>query len=146
MPTVVRKSTGSLRNWLILGGVGFGAYYVYRKFSASKVADDISKAASGKRTPDPDPNGPLVTKYGIFSTKTPICITAPAKGFVYAKITSTNAVTGYSTFSATTAGHFTRRCLCSGGQRVAAEIKPAPGLSGLMALGDLASPVPQRLD
>lgn len=145
-PQIIRRSSGGgLRNWLILGGVGFGAYYVYKKFSAKKVADEISKA-SGKGVADPDLNGPLVTKYGIFSTKTPICITSQVRGFVYAKITSTNPVTGYSTFSAPVAGHFTRRCLCSGGQRIAAEIKPTPGLSGLMALGDLASPVPRRLD
>ncbi len=142
---IVRKSAGGLRNWLILGGVGLGAYFVYQKFSASKVADEINKAA-GKRAPDPDLNGPLVTKYQIASTRTPICITAPVKGFVYAKITSTNPITGYSTFSAPVAGHFTRRALCSGGQRVAAEIKPTPGLSGLMALGNLGTAVPQRLD
>lgn len=142
---VRRSSGGGLRNWLILGGVGLGSFYLYKKFNA-KVQKEISSAASGKRIPDPDLNGPIVTKYEIASTKTPICIASPVRGFVYAKITSTNQVTGYSTFSAPVAGHFTRRCLCSGGQRVAAEIKPAPGLSGLMALGDLATTVPRKLD
>ncbi len=57
-------------------------------------------------------------------------------------------MTGYSTFSAPVAGHFTRRVLCSGGQRVAAEIKPAAGLSGLFGLGDSVGmgAGPRRLD
>lgn len=131
-----RKSSTGLRNWLILGAAGVGGFWLYKNFN-KKLDKEISKAASGKNAAAPDLNGPLVTKYQIASTRSPNCISAPEKGFVYAKITSTNPVTGYSTFSAPVAGHFTRRVLCAGGQKVAVEIKATPGLSGLMALGDL---------
>lgn len=143
---VKRSSGGGIKNWLILGGAGFGAYYLYKKFNSAKVQSAISQAASGHKIAAPDLNGPLVTKFEIASTKTPNCISARAPGFVYSPVSSTNPLTGYSTFSATVTGHFTRRVLCSGGQRVAAEIKPTAGLSGLMALGDLAKETARRLD
>ncbi len=138
----VRRSSGGLKNWLILGVVGGGAYFIYKKFSASDVRKEIENATKGKRIPDPDLNGPLVTKFEIASTRSPICISSAVKGFVYSPVTSTNPVTGYSTFSATAAGHFTRRLLCSGGKKWV-EIKPSAGLSGLFGLSGAAA---RRLD
>ncbi len=128
-----KKTTlGGIKNWLVLGAVGFAGYYGYRYFT--KHEEELKKEikAVGRNIPGPDLNGPPVAKFTIASTKTRICIPDPVKGFVYAPITSVNAMTGYNTFSATASGNFTRRLLCRGSQRWA-EIRPT--VSG--ALGDI---------
>lgn len=132
-PDAPKKRSGGIKNWLILGGVGVGGYLAYKFITknADKIAGQVS-AASGKKT-GPDLNGPMVNKYEIDSTKTTTCISAPEKGFTYAPITSYNPITGYNTFSATAAGHFTRRMLCIGAKRWA-EIKPTS--SPLGSLGE----------
>lgn len=119
----VQKS--GLKNWLVLGGVGVGGFFIYRYFqspAAAEIKNDIK--AAGSKIPAPDLNGPVVTKFMIASTETKICISEPAAGMVYSPISSYNAKTGYNTFSATTNGHFTRRLLCKGNQKWA-EIKPS---------------------
>lgn len=130
-PTPKKKSSGGLKNWLILGGVGVAGYlgYKYVTKNAGSIESKVA-SATGKKIPGPDLNGPLVSKFEIASTKTTICISAPVAGFAYAPITSINPQTGYNTFSATVAGHFTRRLLCKGNQRWA-EIKPTSALGSL---------------
>ncbi len=126
-----KRSLGGLKNWLILGGVGLGGWYAYKYFTKHEAAIKTEVAsATGKKIPGPDLNGPAVTKFMIASTKSTICIPEPVKGFVYSPITSTNPMTGYNTFSASTNGHFTRRLLCKGSQKWA-EIKPTSALGAL---------------
>jgi len=119
----VRRKSG-IKNWLILGAVGAGGFLVYR-YLKSPAAEALKKEvkSAGKNIPGPDLAGPAVTKFMIASTKSSICIPDPVKGFVYSPITSTNPMTGYQTFSATSSGRFTRRLLCRGGKKWA-EIKP----------------------
>ncbi len=133
-PAKKKFNLGGMKNWLILGGVGIGGILAFKYFTKheAEIKADV-KAASGPKIPGPDLNGPPVKKFDIASTRSKICITSKVKGMVYAPITSTNQTTGYATFSAPVSGNFTRRLLCSGGQRVAAEIKPT--VSG--ALGDI---------
>lgn len=120
-PAVTPKKRGGWKNWAILGVLGVGGYYAYQKFISPEIKTIESKP--GKSTSGPDLNGPSVTKFEIASTRSNICIDKPVKGFSYAKVTSTNAATGYKTFSANVAGHFTRRLLCRGSQKYA-EIAP----------------------
>ncbi len=140
---VKKKSRGGLKNWLILGAVGVGGYLLYKKFSGhngDKLKKELTTAAGGQKIPDPDLNGPAVTKFMIASTRSPICISAPVKGFSYSPITNT-APNGYNTFSATATGHFTRRLLCVSGKKWA-EIKPT--LTG--TLGDILGDTFGRTD
>lgn len=118
---------GGAKNWIIVGAAGIAGWYAYEKFvkpELSEINKDLKTAGKSKPSVQgPDLNGPMVKKNEIASTRTNICINTPVKGFMYSPITSTNAVTGYRTFSATVAGHFTRRLLCRGSQRWA-EIAP----------------------
>lgn len=129
MPTAKKSSfkIGSIKNWLILIGAGVGGYYVYTKYIQPELGNAISDAKNlASKKPgvaEPDLNGPVVSKFMIASTKSKICVDRADKRFAYAPITSTNMMTGYQTFSAPVAGHFTRRLLCTGGRRWA-EIKP----------------------
>ena len=125
-PEAAKKNIGSLKNWIILGVAAAGGYAAYRYFNSPKadaLKQEIKSVASTKRVPDPDLNGPAVTKFEIASTRSQICISDAQKGFVYTPITSTNPMTGYNTFNSPTNGRFTRRLLCKGGQKWA-EIKP----------------------
>jgi len=120
-----KKSVG-VKNWIILGVAVAGGVVAYKYFNSPKadaLKKELKSATSNvRRVPDPDLNGPAVTKFEIASTRSTICIAAPEKGFTYAPITSTNAVTGYNTFNSPTNGRFTRRLLCKGNQKWA-EIK-----------------------
>lgn len=117
----------SIKNWIILGGFIAGGVVAYRYFNSPKadaLKQEIKSATSARKVTDPDLNGPPVTKFEIASTRSRICISDPQRGFTYAPITSTNAVTGYNTFNSPVNGRFTRRLLCKGNQKWA-EIKPA---------------------
>lgn len=128
-PPAKKFKLGGMKNWLIVGVAGVVGYYAYEKFVKPELADinkDIKtagKKAATKAVQGPDLNGPMVKKNEIASTRSKICIATPVKGFMYSPISSVNAVTGYRTFSATVAGHFTRRLLCRGSQSWA-EIAP----------------------
>ncbi len=116
-----------LKNWLILGAATVGGYFVYTKFVSpelKEIKEDIKDAAKkSSSVPGPDLNGPAVNKFAIAGTHSKICITTPDKRFVYAPISSTNALTGNQIFSAPVTGNFTRRLLCKGGRKWA-ELKP----------------------
>ncbi len=118
----------ALKNWIILGAVGVGGYYLYQNYVKPELSDiksDLKNAAKPKPAnagPEPDLNGPAVGKFQIASTRSTICITTADPRFVYAPITSI-LPNGYKTFSAPVSGRFTRRLLCKGAQKWA-ELKP----------------------
>ncbi len=129
MPEKPKKKfkISSLKNWLILGAAGVGGYFLYTKFvepDLKELKADIKDTANKKPgVPGPDLNGPAVNKFAIAGTHSKICIDTPDKRFVYAPISSTNAMTGNQIFSAPITGRFTRRLLCRGGKKWA-ELKP----------------------
>ncbi len=126
-----KANISGIKNWLVLGAVGAGGYFAYRFFTQNQSAiKQELQAATGKKVQGPDLNGPFVTKFMIASTQSRTCINDPLKGFVYSPVSSTNPKTGYSTFSATATGRYTRRLLCRGGQKWA-EIKPTGALGSL---------------
>ncbi len=129
MPEKKKKfNLGSLKNWLILGAASYGGYYVYTKFVEPEIKEikaDVKTVANKKPgVPEPDLNGPSVTKFSINGTRSKICIQSPDKRFAYAPISSTNPLDGNQVFSATVNGRFTRRILCKGGRKWA-ELKPS---------------------
>ncbi len=127
MPEEKKKfKLGRYKNWFILAGVGIGGYFLYEKFvkpDLSALKADAKNAASKRPgVPAPDLNGPAVTFGEIARTESKICISQRDPRMVYAPVTS--VIGGYATFSATSAGHFTRRLLCQGGKKWV-EIHPA---------------------
>ncbi len=119
---------GGLKNWIILGVVGLGGWWLYKKFASGaldNVGADLTKAVKDSKdasAPAPDLKGPLVKKGQAASTRSPICITQQDPKMRYDQITQTTA-DGYQVFQASVRGHFTRRLLCTGGRKFA-EIYP----------------------
>ncbi len=124
MPETKKIKASAIKNWLILGAVGVGGWYAYKKWVAPEIKEikaDVKSAAKGSASPaQPDLNGPVVTLGMIARTQTKNCVSKPDSRFTYAPITS--FIGGYNTFSSTTNGHFTRRMLCIGNKRWA-ELK-----------------------
>jgi len=120
-PELTKRRPSGIKNWIVLGGIIAGGYFAYKYFQEheSELKNDMARSPN-----DPDLNGPPVQKFGIYGTRSKICVAIPDKRFSYAPISSINAITGNAVFSATTTGNFTRRLLCRGAQRWA-EIKPA---------------------
>lgn len=122
MSDAAPSGLGKYKNYILLGVAAIAGYFIYEHYFKSDGSSSADASPSAPAIPPaPDLNGPLVFRNAPASSKSPVCVSKPVHGLMYALVTYVDGQGNH--FVPQHNGHFTRRFLCMGNQKWA-EIRP----------------------